>query len=502
MIKFMLRVLRCCLFVPMGFGKTSAVLLVADAVLLAGLATKILVFAPLRVARTTWPEEAKKWVQFAHLRIGFMNDWTEQERVYLRALRQFMKLQVKDEKCKNPVTRAAGEAAAVLKPAAVASRLRWLESYDVVTINYDVVLQLVEILGDVWPFDMVIADEATRLKNFRTKQGGKRAQALAKIAHTKVKRWVNLTGTPVPNGLVDLWGQLWFIDQGFRLGRSFTAFQDRWFGFKRVQDAVDPNKFYVERVVFPHSQAEIQSEIKNVCLTLNPKDWFKLEEPIVNNIYVDLPAAARKSYNEMQREMFTVLEGNDVEAFGAAAKTIKCLQLANGAAYINGSTEEWVEVHDEKIEALRSVVVEAAGAPVLVGYHFRSDLARLLRHFPDARRLDSDPQTIAQWNAGEIQILLAHPASAGHGLNLQDGGNILVFFSHWWDLEQRQQIIERIGPVRQKQAGHDRPVFIHNIIARKTVDEKVIKRIETKQSVQEVLLEALNEYKEQDHGSE
>lgn len=498
MVDFMISQPRCCIFAFMGAGKTGAVLLVADAVLIAGLAKKILVFAPLRVARTTWPEEAQKWVQFAHLRIGFIDDWLPEELAYLRALRKFVKLQTRDEKCKNPETRAAGHEAASLKPAAVVARLRWVDQYDVVTVNYDVVLQLVEILGDVWPFDMVIADEATRLKSFRTKQGGKRAQALSSIAHTKVKRWVNLTGTPAPNGLQDLWGQMWFIDQGFRLGRTYTAFEDRWFGFKRKVDAARPDKFYVERIVFPHAQTEIQDLLKPVCLTLDPKDWFKLDEPIVNNIYIDLPPAARKHYSEMEATMFTVLEGIGVEAFGAAAKTMKCLQLASGAAYVNGSNEEWVEVHDEKIEALRSVVVEAAGAPVLVVYHWRSDLARLQRAFPDARRLDADPQTIADWNAGKVPILLAHPASAGHGLNLQDGGNILVFFSHWWALEERQQIIERIGPVRQKQAGHERPVFIYNIVARKTADEKVILRIESKKSVQEILLDALNEYKKEE----
>jgi SNF2 family DNA or RNA helicase len=146
-------------------------------------------------------------------------------------------------------------------------------------------------------------------------------------------------------------------------------------------------------------------------------------------------------------------------------------------------------MHDEKLEALRSVVEEASGAPVLVAYHFKSDLARLRRAFPNGRQLDADPATIADWNAGRIPLLFAHPASAGHGLNLQDGGNILVFFSHWWDLEQRQQIVERIGPMRQRQAGHERPVWIYNIVARNTVDELVIDRIESKRQVQDLLLD-------------
>lgn len=189
--------------------------------------------------------------------------------------------------------------------------------------------------------------------------------------------------------------------------------------------------------------------------------------------------------------MFLAIDGSEVEAFNAASKTIKCLQLANGAIYTNESGCQFSEVHDAKIQALESVIEEAAGAPVLVAYHFKSDLARLLKAFPLARHLDSDPRTIRDWNAGRIPVLLAHPASAGHGLNLQDGGNILAFFGHWWNLEEYQQIIERIGPTRQAQAGHDRPVFIHHIVAVGTVDELVMARRESKRAVQDLLLEAM-----------
>jgi len=192
----------------------------------------------------------------------------------------------------------------------------------------------------------------------------------------------------------------------------------------------------------------------------------------------------------MEKRMFMELEGIEVEAFNAAARTIKCLQIANGAAYVDDS-QNWREVHDEKLQALEDVIEEASGAPVLVAYHFKSDLARLKHTFPKGRMLDANPQTIADWNKGLIPILFAHPQSAGHGLNLQDGGNILVYFGHWWNLEERLQILERIGPVRQMQAGHNRPVFIHNIIARDTVDELVIDRIESKKEVQDLLLEAM-----------
>jgi len=207
---------------------------------------------------------------------------------------------------------------------------------------------------------------------------------------------------------------------------------------------------------------------------------------------VTLPPKARKHYKDMEKEMFTSLDsGHEVEAFNAAAKTQKCLQIANGAMYVGEGAVEWRELHKAKIEALDSIVEEAAGMPVLVAYNFRSDLSRLLKAFPQGRHLDKNPQTIRDWNEGKIPLLFAHPASAGHGLNLQDGGNILVFFAVNWNLEEHLQIIERIGPTRQMQAGHDRPVFIHRILAKGTVDELVLERLETKREVQDILLDAM-----------
>jgi len=352
------------------------------------------------------------------------------------------------------------------------------------TTNYDNLVWLVEELGERWPFRKVVADESTRLKSFRLRQGGKRAQALARVAHCKVDRFIELTGTPSPNGLQDLWGQAWFLDRGQRLGRTWEAFVQRWFrsipgdnGFTRIEP-------------MPFAQEQIEDRMRDLCLSLDARDWFDIRQPIENVIRVELPKRARALYEDMEREMFMQLDGHEIEAFSAAAKTIKCLQIANGAAYTD-EAGNWSEVHDAKLQALEDVIEEAAGMPVLVAYHFKSDLARLLRAFPKGRHLDQDPQTIRDWNAGKIPILFAHPASAGHGLNLQDGGNILVMFGHWWDLEQYQQIVERIGPTRQAQAGHDRPVFIHHIVAADTIDEIVMARRESKREVQDLLLEAM-----------
>ena len=206
---------------------------------------------------------------------------------------------------------------------------------------------------------------------------------------------------------------------------------------------------------------------------------------------MELPPESRRVYDSLQREMYAALEsGLEVDAVNAAARTVKCLQVCSGVVYAEDG-KSWEVLHDAKIEALRSIVEEAAGAPVLVAYHWRADLERLKKAFPQGRELDKNPRTIRAWNEGRIPVLFAHPASAGHGLNLQDGGYILAFFSLWWDLEQYQQIVERIGPTRQAQAGHPRPVFLYHIIARGTVDALVLERMESKREVQDLLLEAL-----------
>jgi len=434
---------RCNVWAGMGTGKTLSSLTALDGMAALEDPFPALVLAPLRVAQSTWPDEVRKWPHLRGLRI----------------------------------------AAAVGSPA---DRERALRGQDIVTVNYENVPWIVEHMGEDWPFKTVIADEATRLKGFRLRQGGVRAQALGKVAHKRVRRWVNLTGTPAPNGLMDLWGQQWFIDSGQRLGRSFHAFQARWFAMRKPH----PNAQWGEVVPLPHAQREIEDLLSDVTITVKAEDYLDLPPLIENVIRVELPAKARRHYRELEREMFTMLAGQEVEAMSAAALSVKCLQLANGAAYVAGG-EAWEEVHDEKLAALHSVVHEAAGAPVLVAYHFRSDLARLQRAFPQGRALDADPATVREWNEGRVPLLFAHPASAGHGLNLQHGGNILVFFGLWWNLEEHEQIIERIGPTRQAQAGFNRPVYVHRIVTAETVDELVLSRLKSKASVQEVLLQAM-----------
>lgn len=451
-IDFILDHPRCAIYSGMGTGKTSATLTALDILnIIEPGAT--LVIAPLLVANQTWPDEVKKWCHLQDVKIIPIIGKPEQR---VRALK----------------TKA-----------------------DIYTVNYENLPWLVSFLSTDWFFTKVVADESTKLKGFRVSQGSVRARALGKVAHTKVKRFIELTGTPSPNGIKDLWGQCWFLDRGDRLGTSFTAFTNRW--FQSVSVGVDRNA--IQLVPFEHSQKEIQDRLKDICISIEAKDYFDIKEPITTTLEVELKGKARKLYDDMEKEMFIELSNSvEVEAFNAASKTIKCLQIASGAIYTDESGA-YQAVHDLKIQALESVIEEAAGMPVLVSYHFKSDLDRLLKAFPQGRHLNKDPQIIRDWNTGKIPVLFAHPASAGHGLNLQDGGNILVFFSHWWDLEQYQQIVERIGPTRQAQAGHDRPVFIYHIVAKDTMDEVVMERRESKREVQDLLMESMKK-REVAHG--
>lgn len=427
---------RCALWAGMGTGKSVTTLTALTHLDLVEEVFPALVIAPARVARTTWPDEVLKWQHTQHLRVSVVIGTQKQRE---RALER---------------------------------------EADIYTINYENLKWLREYLGDRWPFKTIVADELTKLKSFRLRQGGSRAAALKDVAHGRTPRFIGLTGTPSSNGIKDLWGQQWFIDQGQRLGRTYSAFTQRW--FRKGYDGFS-------LVPYDHSQEEIQGLLKDVCLTVR---GLPVEEPIVSPQYIELPPMVRKAYDVMEREFYIEVGEVGVEAVNAAVKTQKLLQIANGTLYIDDEGH-WEAIHSYKLNALESIVEEANGAPVLVAYNFKHDRERILNHFKQARVLDDDPQTIRDWNAGKIQMLLAHPASCGHGLNLQHGGNILAFYSVDWNLEEHMQIIERIGPTRQKQAGFDRPVFIYPILARDTMDEVVMERLASKRSMQEVLLEAM-----------
>lgn len=431
---------RVAVWAGMGVGKTGSTLVALDQLSWVYPDTfPALILAPLRVAKSTWPDEVEKWDNLKHLKVSVITGSPAQR---LKALQ----------------TKA-----------------------HIYTMNYEHLPWLVEHLGAKWPFRTVVADEFTRLKSFRLRQGSKRARALGRVAHTLVNRFIGLTGTPAPNGIANLWGQTWFLDKGLRLCKTFSGFEARWFtrgwdGFSLVPNA--------------GAQEEVQELLRDICRTVT----VPVEEPILNPIYVDLPPDARRVYNDMERQMYAEIGAEGVEAANAAVKSSKCHQIADGALYLEEGG--WEEIHTAKLDALESVVEEANGMPVLVSYTFKFDKERILKRFKGAKELDSNPQTIRDWNAGKIPILVAHPASAGHGLNLQDGSNILCYYSIDWNLEEHMQIKERLGPMRQKQAGHNRPVYVHVIMARDTVDDELIwPRLHLKKTVQEVLLEALQRRK-------
>jgi SNF2 family DNA or RNA helicase len=456
MVKWVRKHKRCALWAGMGIGKTTGVLFAIVLMELLGELKKgpILVVAPARVARDTWPDEVKKWQQFQDIRITSLSGLPAQRLKILKGSLEGL-----------------------------------------YTISYELLPWLVEHYLEKWPFRTVIADESDRLKGFREKsrmgtslssqksgKSGKRAHAIARVAHTLTDRWINLTGTPSPNGLKDLWGQTWFLDRGARLGSTYTAFKQRWFMPRWSGTGIQPQQF---------ADAQIHKALGDICLTVDPKDYFDLKDPIERTVTVKLPPRAKMLYQKMERELFIEIKGNKVDAMTAAGMVNKCLQLANGAIYTD--YPQWEHVHDEKIEALRSIQAEAGGMPLLVAYQFKSDKTRILAAFPGAIDI-ATPKGLDAFKSGQIPIGIAHPKSMGHGIDgLQLVTNILVRFGHDWDLGARMQMLERIGPMRQKQAKLERPVFVYNIVAQATIDVDVQRAHANKRSVQDALLLAMKE---------
>lgn len=461
-IDFILDTPRCALWADIGMGKTATVLSAYDYLFTAGYETKpMLVLSTWRVAKSVWKEEPPKWLQLKHITISTIVGTPEERRAALR------------------------------------------RSASVYTCNFENLPWLIEELNDKWPFGMIVADESTRLKGLRMSvqtsktgkkflrgQGTLRAKLLSKIAfYSKEERWVNLTGTPSSNGLLNLWGQSWYQDFGKRLGNTYTAFCGRWFDAGYDGYSLTPKA---------NAEKEIQDLLKDICYSILAEDYLDLEKPIPVPIYVDLPPAARKLYKEMEKELFIKLGSRSAEAVNSAVKSGKCLQLANGAVYLDRQAEDnpkapkdWREVHDVKIDALKSIVEESDGATLIIAYQFQSDLERLKKAFPKGRVLKTKKDE-DDFKAGKINPLFAHPASAGHGIDgFQNVCHRIVFFGHWWDNELRQQIIGRIGPVRQFQAGFKRPVYIYDIIARDTVDEDVMFRHGSNMSVEDCLKRAM-----------
>jgi len=283
------------------------------------------------------------------------------------------------------------------------------------------------------------------------------------------------------------------LDKGVRLGRTHESFIQRWFKLGYDGYTIMP---------MPHAEKEITGKMSDLCISLSPKDWFDIAEPQILPIYVDLPPKVRALYSEMEKKLFIKVRNKEIEAFNAGAKTMKCRQIASGFAYHDierddegrSKEREWTFLSNEKVQALQSVIEENLGTPVIAVYDFKPELARLKKAFPHGRHLQTKKDE-DDFKAGRIDLLFMHFKSAGHGIDgFQYATNIMVILNPDWNLEDFDQGVGRIGPVRQMQAGMNRPTFIYPIVARGTVDEQVLERWKTKRSVQDILLEATKRF--------
>lgn len=422
------------LLMDMGLGKTVITLTAINSLMYDMFeVSKVLVIAPKRVAEDTWTTEAGKWDHLQHLRISRVLG-NQKERL-----------------------------------AALAS------DADIYVINRENVVWLVEQCRKSWPFDMIVVDE---LSSFKSNQA-KRFKALKQV-RPMASRFVGLTGTPAPNGLLDLWPQMYLIDRGERLGKNITGYRNRYFypgksnGF--VVYSYEPK---------PGAEEAIQQRIADICISMKAEDYLHMPELIVNDIPVYMDPAEVDRYQELEREKLMAVDGEQITALNAAAVYNKLLQMANGSVYTDDNTV--VDIHSKKLEALAEILDTSNGQPVLVFYNFRHDYDRLMSAFKNYKPRTLRCQTdIRDWNAGRVPLLLAQPASMGHGLNLQSGGHIIVWYGLNWSLELYQQANARLYRQGQKQG-----VIIHRLVTKGTVDEEVIKRLESKDVTQDSLLAAL-----------
>nr|DAD68402.1 MAG TPA: Chromatin remodeling complex ATPase [Siphoviridae sp. ctTic26] len=425
------------LLLDMGLGKTIITLTAIDELKLNLFEiNKVLVVAPKKVAESTWFREAEKW---DHLKLLKFSAVLGSEKKRINALNT---------------------------PA------------DIYVINRENIPWLVDYYRNDWPFDMVVIDEFSSFKNHQAK----RFKAL-KLVLGKIKRLVGLTGTPAPNGLKDIWAQIYLLDQGERLGKNITAFRERYFNFYRYG-----NNPYGEYELKQGSDKSIMDRIADICVSMKAEDYLELPDVVDNIITVELDAKARKQYEELEKQM--ILELNNLEEItvaNAAALSNKLLQLSNGAVY--DEKRDVHEIHKCKLERFMELVEELNGKSALVFYSFKHDLDRmkgaLVKTGLRVRELKT-VQDEKDWNSGKIDILLAHPASAAYGLNLQDGGNHVIWFGLNWSLELYQQANKRLHRQGQKEK-----VIIHHLVCGNTRDEDVMKALQSKGDIQEELLQSL-----------
>ena len=423
------------LFLDMGLGKTVITLTAVNELIYNRFEVgRVLVIAPKKVAESTWTNEAQKWEHLKHLR----------------------------------VSRILGT---------LTQRIRALNTpADIYVINRENVPWLVEYDRNAWRFDMVVIDELSSFKSSK-------AQRFKSLCYVRphISRLVGLTDTPASNGLIDLWAQIYLLDEGERLGKRITHFRTRYC------DCNTHGGHFSTYAMKEGAEESIKAAISDICISMKAEDYLQLPECTVVDVPVYMDKRTEKQYGEFEREMLLQIDENTLDAGTAAVLSGKLMQFANGAVY--DENRNVVEIHDEKLETLSELVEGLNGQHALVFYNFRHDLERILKHFDKSpiviRELRTDRDQ-ADWNAGEIDLLLAHPASAGYGLNLQAGGHHIIWFGLNWSLELYEQANKRLH--RQ---GQTEPVIVHRLITQGTRDEDVAAALAGKQDVQNALLEAL-----------
>lgn len=429
-IEFIKDTKRCGLFLEMGLGKTTTTLTAIKDLIDGFAVNKVLIVAPLRVANTVWKQEAEKWKHLKDLRIQICTG-TERQRI---------------------------------------SSLQ--TDADIYVINRENVPWLADHYQKKWPFDCVIIDESSSFKN----SSSQRFKAIRKILPF-TNYFVILTGTPSPNGLMDLWSQIYMLDFGMSLGRTKTAYTQRFFESDYMGYKLTPREGAADK---------IHGLISPLILSMKAEDYLELPDRIDLVERITLPVKVMEAYKQFERTLFAELpDGEQIEALSAAVLANKLLQWCNGAMYVD-EHHNWSEVHTLKLDTLEEIIEANEDENILVAYNYQSDLERLTKRFPSARLLDKNHDTIKEWNDGKIKLLLAHPASAGHGLNIQHGGSMIVWFGLNWSLELDQQFNARLH--RQ---GQTKPVRIIRIVAEGCLDERVMKVIESKEKVQSSLIDAL-----------
>lgn len=445
------------LTLDMGLGKTVTTLTAIRDLLDMSFVHRVLVIGPLMVVENTWPTEIETW---AH-------------------------------------TRALTYEVLTGSPDRRESRVKMYA--DIHLVNNENLQWLIDFWGADWPYDMLVIDEISRFKNPNKENKPSKGKVEKYLLNPKTRqnpnglekptsqltrfgalcrvrryfdRVVGLTGTPSPNGLIDIWSQYYLLDRGERLGLDFFAYRARFF---------EPNFSGYKWMLRDGSFELIVDRIKDITLSMRAKDWIELPPRIDNIVKVTLPKNVMAAYKRFEKSM--LLEEHDIEAVNNGVLTGKLLQLANGSVY--DEDRNAVQIHDRKLDALESIIEEANGSPVLVAYSYEFDLTKLRKRFPQAVVLNEDDTAIRRWNAGEISLLLAHPQSAGHGINIQFGGNICVFYGLPWSLEYYQQFGARLH-----RSGQTRAVIVHHIIAEGTVDERVLEVLADKGATQDMLIDA------------